>query len=162
MDLVSQVVARYKQAVDLESERLAKEMARIEKEIEKLRAQATKAEEAGQLGRADGLRSKMRDLRQKLDRAEEDRSSALWKEEPLNKEATEGTVDKEAFARGIKSFADNAQKASIQAQSADFKRACHFINGALFDLKFAMDSVGLNGNTLSPVNKQLMQVVLKK
>lgn len=70
-----------------ESSQIAKEINELLSDIEKLRQQASKAENNGQLGRADGLRSKIRTLSQKLDLAHSDYAAALHREEPMDKQA---------------------------------------------------------------------------
>lgn len=69
-----------KQTATAESTRIASKVADIKANIAKLVAQAQRAESAGRLGRADGIRSKIRDLRSKLDLAEYDYADALHRE----------------------------------------------------------------------------------
>lgn len=71
-----------RRASESESAQLAKEINQIMAQIESLRVQAAKAEAAGQLKRADGLRSKVRDLKGKLELAQHDYASAIFRETP--------------------------------------------------------------------------------
>lgn len=89
---------RWKTA-ELESDRLAKLMGTLFDTISKLNTQATQAEDQGHLGRADGLRSKARSLKSKLDLAQHDYSEALYREEPLNKTASDPSLQ-DATSRG--------------------------------------------------------------
>lgn len=66
-----------------DSAQISHKITQVMGEIEKLRGQAAKAESAGQLGRADGLRSKARNLTQSLDQLEVEYATALHREMPL-------------------------------------------------------------------------------
>ena len=67
-----------------ESAALAQQINATMTAIVKLQVQAHAADKAGQTGRADGLRSKARDLTQKLDLMYSDYATALHQELPLN------------------------------------------------------------------------------
>jgi hypothetical protein len=76
----------YQEKAASESADLAQQIKDLLSAIEKAQRQASKAEASGQLGRADGLRSKIRDYRQKLERAEH--VMALDREAPFEGEGS--------------------------------------------------------------------------